>query len=881
MRNFKRFFMLALFVMLIRSILTGDLFAQDMLAYDSSKNITENLQEPIPISQLGAEADRQVERTLPVMENGMAIIRAPFQAIYGEVHPYGLEVFSTSENEGKGSFSLTPITYSKGIPQSVGLGTVSLDGNSVLLNRGNIIERFLTSVDGIRQDFILPRRPAGSEDLLLELAVSGAKAENSSEGVKLTMDSGRELVYHQLYITDATGKEIAGTLSASADERIVIAVNDQDAVYPLTIDPTIADQKWRQGLSGPVSAIAVDSEGNLYVGGSFTEAGGSSANRIARWNGSNWSALGSGLNAAVSALAISGSNLYVGGYFTTAGGSSANRIARWNGSSWSALGSGLNEPVAALAISGSNLYVGGAFTNAGGSSANHIAKWNGSSWSSLGSGLNDGVTALAISGNDLYVGGLFSKNVGPFQTAFLIAKWDMNASGDSGWSRLGLGLQGDPILARVFALAVSGGDLYVGGNFTTANTDIPVNNVAKWNGSSWSSLGSGVNEPVRALAISGSDLYVGGGFTTAGGVNRSHIAKWNGSSWSSLGSGLDVSVVALAVSGDDLYVGGFFTEAGGSSANYIAKWDGTNWNPHVPTVTTQAVSNISTTTATGNGNITALGVPNPTQHGHVWSTSTDPTTALGTKTTLGAKASTGAFTSSITGLTAGTLYYVRAYAINDEGTVYGGEVSFTSLQVPAVTTQAVSSISTTTATGNGNVTALGVPNPTQHGHVWSTSTNPTIALGTKTTLGAKASTGAFTSSITGLTAGTVYYVRAYATNSAGTAYGNEISFTTLQQIFRSKNGGIWTDIANWEQSNGVDWVDATNFPGDAPTTGTANPLVTIQTGHQMEIQSGSTIDIPNLKINGTGKLTIKSGGKIYVQDQLHLDENAGGAILVE
>tara|TARA_R110002050_G_C8898931_1_gene509986 strand:- start:15 stop:1292 length:1278 start_codon:yes stop_codon:yes gene_type:complete len=95
-----------------------------------------------------------------------------------------------------------------------------------------------------------------------------------------------------------------------------------------------------------------------------------------------------------------------------------------------------------------------------------------------------------------------------------------------------------------------------------------------------------------------------------------------------------------------------------------------------------------------------------------------------------------------------------------------------------ITTQAVSGISTTTATGNGNITDLGSPNPTQHGVVWSTSSNPTVALTTKTEEGAANATGAFSTSITGLTANTTYYVRAYATNTQGTSYGNEVSFIT-------------------------------------------------------------------------------------------------------
>ena len=198
----------------------------------------------------------------------------------------------------------------------------------------------------------------------------------------------------------------------------------------------------------------------------------------------------------------------------------------------------------------------------------------------------------------------------------------------------------------------------------------------------------------------------------------------------------------------------------------------------LPTITTQAVTNITATTATGNGNITALGVPNPTQHGVAWSTSANPTTA-DNKTTDGAVGATGAFTSNMTGLTPGTLYHVRAYATNAAGTVYGDDVAFTSLILPTVTTQAVTSIGTTTATGNGSVTSLGIPNPTQHGVVWSTNANPTTADG-KTTDGPVSTTGAFTSNITGLTPGTLYHVRAYAANTAGTAYGEDVTFTTFQ-----------------------------------------------------------------------------------------------------
>ena len=104
----------------------------------------------------------------------------------------------------------------------------------------------------------------------------------------------------------------------------------------------------------------------------------------------------------VYALAVSGTNLYAGGYFTTAGGVPANNIAKWDGSAWSALGSGMGGirvyAVYALAVSGTNLYAGGNFTTAGGVPANYIAKWDGSAWSALGSGMDGGSARLCAGG---------------------------------------------------------------------------------------------------------------------------------------------------------------------------------------------------------------------------------------------------------------------------------------------------------------------------------------------------------------------------------------------------------------------------------------------------------------------------------------------------
>ena len=166
------------------------------------------------------------------------------------------------------------------------------------------------------------------------------------------------------------------------------------------------------GIDYVARALAVDGAGNLYVGGEFTSAGGVAANNIAKWDGSAWSALGSGLGGSLTgvwALVVDGAgNLYAGGTF--------GYVAKWDGNAWSPLAAvPSGEPgyvsVSALAVDGAgNLYAGGRFTTAGGVAANNIAKWDGSTWSALGSGLggveNPVVSALAVDGaGNLYAGG--------------------------------------------------------------------------------------------------------------------------------------------------------------------------------------------------------------------------------------------------------------------------------------------------------------------------------------------------------------------------------------------------------------------------------------------------------------------------------------------
>jgi hypothetical protein len=343
------------------------------------------------------------------------------------------------------------------------------------------------------------------------------------------------------------------------------------------------DEHWDNQF-GPVGAndtllAIVVMDGNVIIGGNHTAAGNVKASRIASYDGTNWQALNNGMGAGaqVSVLAADGTNLYAGGTFNNADNSGATNIARWDGTSWYPLGSGVAGFVFAIKPIGTNLYVGGWYTAAGGIAASNIARWNGSGWSALGTGLASSTLlpaaarAIESDGTNLYVGGYFTSAGGVM--ASNIARWN-----GSDWSALGTGLNG-----YVHALLFKGGKLYAGGTFT--NASLNVTNLAAWDGNTWSSWG-GADRRVREIVSRDSNIYVGGEFTSVGGVSASRVAKWDGINWSPLGSGLQgfgISGTALGVfrmafdAAGRLYAAGCFNLAGNVGASHVAGWDGTNW----------------------------------------------------------------------------------------------------------------------------------------------------------------------------------------------------------------------------------------------------------------------------------------------------------------
>ncbi len=303
------------------------------------------------------------------------------------------------------------------------------------------------------------------------------------------------------------------------------------------------------GMNSGVRTLTVF-DGQLIAGGAFITAGGETVNRIAKWDGTEWSDLGGGMNGPVLALTVFNGALYAGGDFTTAGGEPASRVAKWNGTEWLALGSGMNANVDALTVFDGHLVAGGSFTTAGGAPANFIAKWDGITWSTLGSGVNNTVGALTVFDGDLIAGGDFS-----------VARWN-----GAGWSPLGSGMN-----EAVDILTVFDGHLIAGGHFTTAD-GVVVNHIARWDGAAWSALGSGMNGNVWGLTVFDGDLIAGGLFTTADVVPASYVAKWDGTSWSALGAGTNGNVFNLTVFDGYLIAGGLFTMAGHADANRVARW---------------------------------------------------------------------------------------------------------------------------------------------------------------------------------------------------------------------------------------------------------------------------------------------------------------------
>jgi trimeric autotransporter adhesin len=352
-----------------------------------------------------------------------------------------------------------------------------------------------------------------------------------------------------------------------------------------------------------LEAVAIDSKGQVYVAGNFSQIGGLAASGIARWHPASqrWYGLADGLLSRDNAiyelklLVDAQDRVYVSGSFAYAGGQIVNGIALWDGQAWSSLQGGLMDGgVNAMALDGNGgLYIGGSFTQVGTLHSPGIAHWNGKAWDDA-EGLADslakqtGIQSIRVRGiafdatrGILYASGADRVGNYPFLATWKLAK--------PGWSMITLGKSSR---ADHLALDPSGGLYVAGWNELVAGS----NGIARYAEGDWSRLGSGLTRfgtKTGSGMIDYSDFYVGsmavdraglvtigGNILAVGGKCVYGLAHWNGREWESLGSGVlinnrigfdMVNSIAFDTEGN-LYVAGGFQSAGGKPIRYLARW---------------------------------------------------------------------------------------------------------------------------------------------------------------------------------------------------------------------------------------------------------------------------------------------------------------------
>lgn len=398
-------------------------------------------------------------------------------------------------------------------------------------------------------------------------------------------------------------------------------------------------------------------------------------------------------------------------------------------------------------------------------------------------------------------------------------------------------------------------------NFTTLDFDLPEVTTAE------------VTDITQTTAKGGGEVTSDGGTTvTERGVcwSMSHNPTASGSHANSgTGTGNFTCNMNNLNAHTTYYVRAYATNSRGTAYGEEVSFN-TSANP--PTVSTGSVSSITTSSATGSGNVTSDGGSPVSERGLCWSTHHEPTIS---STHVSVGDGTGEFTGAMANLTANTTYYVRAYATNGVGTSYGDEVEFSTLSIsaPGVTTASVTNIGNTTATGGGNVISDGGATVTERGICWGTSHNPTIG-GSHLSNGT--GTGTFTVNMANLTPNTTYYVRAYAINSQGTAYGEEVNFKTSQTptytiaVSATPSGsGSITGGGTYEQGQSCT-VTATAATGynfqkwtenGSQVSTNANYTFTVTSNRSLVAHFTAQPQVPTGAING--KFSVSAGQRVY------------------
>ncbi len=340
------------------------------------------------------------------------------------------------------------------------------------------------------------------------------------------------------------------------------------------------------GIGSPVQALVEAPNGDIYIGGYFTNAGNvAEADYLCKWDGSAITAVVPGFTASVRALCFDAAgNLYIGGNFTDVGDGNGDLIVKWDGAALSSLGTGgqgVGLPaVLALAIDPMTgyLYAGGNFTTMGGvADTANIAYWDGTAWNPLSTGLN-GIVYCLMFGPDgnLYIGGGFTNADGT--NGDYICYWDGTAFNMLGNTELNDG---------VYSIDFDGnGILVAGGVFTNAGGDANANYIAMFKNNSWCSLGTGLNGLCETVHVgNNNEIYAAGEFTTAGGISiADKVAVYKNGAWGMLNvifPGSDYILDILVSEKNELYIGGFFSTAYANDSVQITNSGNTNVYPTI------------------------------------------------------------------------------------------------------------------------------------------------------------------------------------------------------------------------------------------------------------------------------------------------------------
>ena len=500
-------------------------------------------------------------------------------------------------------------------------GDVVMNKNLATVMRGPLEIACDVSVAGIRQTFVLSESPPGQGGVRINLAVTGARVEETFEGLSwLPKDGAHRIAIDMPRATDRDGQALPAVAELVNSETISLEINDDDAEYPIRVSHLLHDAKRDVQLDETkgVKSIAYGPTGNIYVAGNFSAAGGVPAMNVAKWDGKTWSALGNGpgrltgiildgvdlRNVAVDA----NEHVYVSGF-------EDGHVSMWDGVDWQEVhNSGIPRPrgVSEMLAVGSDVYVTGYFViNVFGATEERIGKWDGQEWTIIN---KDGASCLASdnqgriyaaipdddhshpltqvsmwdgqswnrAADDIYAP-VSSLVCGPFGSIYAASRFRQSGyrSAILEWNRGGRWKElqdSEPLFFESRGLAVDRRDnVYVVDGYR----------LRTWIGYEWRDVGWVDDYGIEDMVVNAEGVVhlVGsfsnvtnssdGSFASANGVVR-----WSPAGWSPMGTGLDNNDVrTLAIAGKDVYAGGTFTAAGGVATKYIARWNGENWLP--------------------------------------------------------------------------------------------------------------------------------------------------------------------------------------------------------------------------------------------------------------------------------------------------------------